>query len=50
VVVIRGSTRKQRYSSVPPPVGAGVYGVAIFSCRNRSPPRNGEAGGSLTAA
>src|SRR5207248_2021882 len=45
-VVSPGSTRKQRYSSVPPFGAAGVYGCGMVTVTNRSPCRKGAAGGA----
>src|SRR5262245_60261480 len=43
--VIFGSTRKHRYSSVPPVGGAGLYAAARPTASNRSPARSGAGGG-----
>ena len=42
-----GSTRKHRYSSVPPLGAAGVYACGMDRLTKRSPARSGAAGGGL---
>src|SRR5207248_1969877 len=49
VVVSFGSTRKQRYSSVPPPGADGVYGSGTVRVSNRSPGRAAAPAGELAA-
>src|SRR5262249_55977237 len=46
MLVSFGSTRKQRYSSVPPLGAVGVYGCGTASVTNRSPARSGAATGT----
>src|SRR5262245_46342219 len=45
-----GSTRKQRYSSVPPLGATGVYGSGIRTVTKRSPGRSGAGGGIAATA